>query len=138
MLLCASFAANAQAVDCSTFPNATIDGNVDPNPPSNINVDTDCRVVNFPQSNPLTSNFAFYTSPGQTDVRHLLIFDNVYHIGQMSCAIVLNHKVWFVNGASSSVQESCRNLLIPVEKIDKRNPLGRLRRQSVCRLPIRY
>ncbi len=124
MLLCASFAANAQAVDCSTFPNATIDGNVDPNPPSNINVDTDCRVVNFPQSNPLTSNFAFYTSPGQTDVRHLLIFDNVYHIGQMSCAIVLNHKVWFVNGASSSVQESCRNLLIPVEKIDKRNPLG--------------
>ena len=77
VLFGASFAANAQAVDCSTFPNATIDGNIDPNPPSNINIDTTCRVSNFPESNPLTSNFAFYTSPGQNDERWLLVFDNV-------------------------------------------------------------
>ena len=124
ILLGTSLAANAQAVDCSTFPNATIDGNVDPNPPSNINVDTNCTVRNYPASNPLTSNFSFYTAPGQTDVRHLLIFDNVYHTGQMSCATILNHKIWFVNGASTQVQDKCQNLLIPVEKIDKQNPPG--------------
>ncbi len=124
VLLFASGVANAQATDCSSYPNATIDGNVDPNPPSNINVDTDCTVRNFPASNPLTSNFAFYTAPGQTNVRHLLIFDNVYHTGQMSCAVVLDHKIWFVNGASTQVQDKCQNLLIPVEKIDKRNPPG--------------
>ncbi|NIS91080.1 MAG: hypothetical protein GTN98_13550, partial [Woeseiaceae bacterium] len=77
--------AQAQATDCSSFPNATLDGFVDPNPPSNINIDTNCTVKNFPASNPLTTNFAFFTQPGQTNVRHLIIFDNVYHTGQMSC-----------------------------------------------------
>jgi uncharacterized repeat protein (TIGR01451 family)/fimbrial isopeptide formation D2 family protein len=124
VLFGASFAANAQAVDCSTFPNATIDGNIDPNPPSNINIDTTCRVSNFPESNPLTSNFAFYTSPGQNDERWLLVFDNVYHTGQMACNSVAGHKIWFVNGASSTIKDSCQDLLIPVEKIDKRNPAG--------------
>ncbi|KPK48988.1 MAG: hypothetical protein AMJ63_17445, partial [Myxococcales bacterium SG8_38_1] len=39
-------AANAQAVNCSDFPNGIIDGFVNPNPPSNINVDVNCRVRN--------------------------------------------------------------------------------------------
>ena len=125
LLLCGSMVANAQnAVNCSDFPNGTIDGNVDPNPPSNINIDTTCRVSNFPESNPLTSNFAFYTSPGQNDDRWLLVFDNVYHTGQMSCNAKAGHKIWFVNGASSTIKPSCQSLLIPVEKIDKRNPAG--------------
>ena len=71
-------AAHAQATDCSDFPNGIIDGFVNPNPPSNINVDVNCRVRNFPQSNPLTSNFSFFTDGGNADpVRLLLIFDNV-------------------------------------------------------------
>jgi hypothetical protein len=37
---------------------------------------------------------------------------------------VLEHKIWFTNGSSSTIQESCQNLLIPVEKIDKQNPPG--------------
>jgi uncharacterized repeat protein (TIGR01451 family)/fimbrial isopeptide formation D2 family protein len=120
-LLGLSAVANAQAVDCSSFPNATIDGDLVASP-TNINVDTDCTIRDFPQGNELIANISFYTAPGQTNVRHLLVFDNVYHTGQMSCATVLNHKVWFVNGASTEVQEKCQNLLIPVEKIDKRNP----------------
>ena len=116
--------AQAQAVDCSEFPNATIDGNVDPNPPSNINIDTTCRVLNFPASNPLTTNFAFYTSPGQNDERWLIIFDNVVHTGQMACNAVAGHKIWFTNGSSTTIQDGCQNYLIPVEKIDKRNPAG--------------
>ncbi len=118
-------AAHAQAVDCSDFPNATIDGTVVIPSPSNINVDTDCTIRNFEQGvNELIANISFFTQPGQTPDRHLLIFDNVYHTGNMSCAVVLDHKIWFVNGASTDVQEKCQNLLIPVEKIDKQNPPG--------------
>jgi uncharacterized repeat protein (TIGR01451 family)/fimbrial isopeptide formation D2 family protein len=124
MVLLGTGVAQAQAVDCSTFPNATVDGFVDPSPPSNINIDTNCTVRNFPASNPLTTNFAFFTQPGQTNERWLIVFDNVVHTGQMSCNSVLEHKIWFTNGSSSTIQQGCQNLLIPVEKIDKQNPPG--------------
>jgi uncharacterized repeat protein (TIGR01451 family) len=52
----------------------------------------------------------------------LLIFDNVVHTGNMSCNLPSQgNKIWFVNSASSSVQDHCLSLLIPVEKIDKQN-----------------
>ena len=37
-----------QATDCSAFPNATLDGFVNPNPPSQTSVDTTCTIRNFP------------------------------------------------------------------------------------------
>ena len=125
VLLGLSAVANAQdgAVDCSAFPNATIDGLIDP-APSNLNVDTDCTVRNFPASNPFDTNISFYTAPGQTDTRHLLIFDNVVHTKNMSCAVVHNHMLWFVNSSVTSVSDNCINWLLAVEKIDKRNPPG--------------
>ena len=116
--------AHAQATDCSSFPNATLDGFVTPNPPSQITIDTNCTIRNFPADNPLTTNFSFFTQPGQTNERWLIIFDNVVHTGQMSCNSVLEHKIWFTNGSSTTIQEDCQNLLIPVEKIDKQNPAG--------------
>ena len=122
-LLGMAVTALGQAVDCSDFPNATIDGNVNPDPPSNINIDTTCRVLNFPASNPLRSNFAFY-SPGSTEERWLVIFDNVVHTGQMACNSVAGNKIWFTNGSSTTIQDGCQDILIPVEKIDKRNPAG--------------
>ncbi|MFZ9966866.1 MAG: hypothetical protein ACO3IN_07715, partial [Steroidobacteraceae bacterium] len=125
LLLLSIVAIPAHAVNCSDPPYfGVIDGNVFPTPPSQIQVDQNCRVSNYPQSNPLTTNFSFLTQPGQTDDRWLIIFNNVYHIGQMSCNSVANHKIWFVNGSSSTIQENCQNLLIPVEKIDKQNPPG--------------
>ncbi len=124
LLLACSGVANAQAVDCSSYPNATIDGFVDPIPPSNVNIDTTCTVRNFPASNPLATNFSFFTQPGQNTERWLVVFDNVVHTGQMSCNAVQDHKIWFTNGSSTSIQDGCQNLLIPVEKIDKRNPAG--------------
>jgi uncharacterized repeat protein (TIGR01451 family)/fimbrial isopeptide formation D2 family protein len=124
LLLCAPFAVNAQATDCSSFPNSTLDGFVTPNPPSNINIDQTCTVRNFPADNPLTTNFSFFTQPGQTNERWLIVFDNVVHTGQMACNAVAGHKIWFTNGSSTTIQEGCQNLLIPVEKIDKRNPAG--------------
>ncbi|MDH3352027.1 MAG: hypothetical protein OEM51_10795, partial [Gammaproteobacteria bacterium] len=124
LLSLAATPAQAQATDCSAFPNATLDGFVDPNPPSNINIDTNCTVRNFPANNPLNTNFSFFTQPGQTNERWLIVFDNVVHTGQMSCNAVLEHKIWFTNGSSTSIQDGCQNLLIPVEKIDKQNPAG--------------
>jgi uncharacterized repeat protein (TIGR01451 family) len=124
LVLLIGAASPALAVNCSDPPYfGVIDGNVHP-APDQIQVDTICRVSNYPASNPLTTNFSFLTQPGQTDERWIIIFNNVYHIGQMACNAVANHRIWFVNGSSSTIQEGCQNLLIPVEKIDKQNPPG--------------
>ena len=112
-----------------------LDGNVTPVAPSQIQVDGNCTIRNFPASNPLSTNFSFLSQPGQTDDRWLLIFDNVMHTGEMSCNAVQGHKIWFVNGASSTIRDRCQNLLIPVEKIDKQNPAGQRRPPSACHSP---
>ena len=114
----------AQADDCVADLGGVLDGFVTPTPPSQIQIDGNCTIRNFPASNPLTSNFSFYTQPGQNPARWLLVFDNVVHTGQMACNSVLGHKIWFTNGSSSAIQEGCQNLLIPVEKIEKQNPAG--------------
>ena len=114
----------AWADDCVADRGGVIDGFVDPVPPAQIQIDGNCTIRNFPASNPLTSNISFLTRPGQTDERWLVIFDNVVHTGQMSCDAVHEHKIWFTNGSSSGIHQNCQNLLIPVEKIDKKNPAG--------------
>ncbi len=114
--------AQALAEDCVAELGGVLDGNVTPVAPANINIDGVCRISNYPGG--MSTNFAFYTSPGQNDERWIVIFDNVVHTGQMACNAVAGHKIWFVNGASSTIQEQCQNLLIPVEKIDKANPPG--------------
>src|SRR6266487_5892933 len=114
----------AWADDCVADRGGVIDGFVDPVPPSQIQIDGNCTIRNFPASNPLTSNISFYTQPGQNTKRWLVIFDNVVHTGQMSCDAVQGHYIWFTNGSSSGIHENCQNLLIPVEKIDKAHPAG--------------
>jgi uncharacterized repeat protein (TIGR01451 family)/fimbrial isopeptide formation D2 family protein len=122
VLTAISLSANAQS--CSDYPNGVIDGFAGDIAPSQIQVDRNCTIRNFPASNPLRTNFSFFTQPGQTNDRWLIVFDNVVHTGQMSCNAVLEHKIWFTNGSSTSIQEGCQNLLIPVEKIDKQVPAG--------------
>ena len=114
----------AQADDCSDFPGGVLDGFAGAVAPSQIQIDRNCTIRNFPASNPLSTNFSFMTQPGQTDERWLVVFDNVVHTGQMSCNSVAGHKIWFTNGSSTAIQEGCQNLLIAVEKIDKQNPAG--------------
>ena len=113
--------APAFALDCGGAFPSVIDGFVDPVPPSQIQVDGNCTIRNFPASNPLTSNFSFFGSG--TDP-YLLVFDNVVHTGNMACDVVQGNKIWFANSSSTTVQSKCQNLLIPVEKIDKQNPAG--------------
>jgi uncharacterized repeat protein (TIGR01451 family) len=114
----------ALADDCVADRGGLIDGFINPVPPSQINIDGNCTIRNFPASNPLTSNISFFTSPGQNNQRWLIIFDNVVHTGQMSCNSVLGHHIWFTNGSSTGIHQNCQNLLIPVEKINKQNPPG--------------
>ena len=65
-----------------------LDGFVHPVAPSQIKIDGNCTIRNYPASNPLSTNISFLTQPGQTDERWLVIFDNVVHTGQMSCNAV--------------------------------------------------
>ena len=122
-LISAGSAYAQTSVACSDF-GGVLDGFAGDVAPSQIQVDQTCTIRNFPASNPLDTNFSFFTQPGQNPERWLIIFDNVVHTGQMSCNSVLEHKIWFTNGSSTSIQEGCQNLLIPVEKIDKDNPAG--------------
>ena len=122
LLTLSAFAAQAQ--DCSDYPNGVIDGFAGAIAPSQLQIDRNCTIRNFPASNPLDTNFSFFTQPGQNPDRWLVVFDNVVHTGQMSCNAVLEHKIWFTNGSSTTIQDKCQNLLIPVEKIDKQNPAG--------------
>ncbi|HEX4825897.1 MAG TPA: SdrD B-like domain-containing protein [Candidatus Polarisedimenticolaceae bacterium] len=118
--VCLLSAAPALALDCVAQAGGIIDGFVNyPNPPAQINIDGECTIRNYPASNPLTSNISWFGSlPSST----LLIFDNVVHTGNMSCNLnAQGNKIWFVNSSSTSVQQHCLSLLIPVEKIDKQN-----------------
>ena len=113
----------ATADDCSSFPNATLDGFVTPGPPpSNISIDTNCTIKNYPGG--MSTNFSFDNPGGQNGQEWLVIFDNVNHTGQMSCNAVHDNKIWFVNGSITGVHQGCQNAFIPVEKIDKKNPTG--------------
>src|SRR5262245_22628513 len=123
LLAVASSEALAQSIDCVGDAGGIVDGFVNyPVPPSQINIDGPCTIRNYTTSNPLTSNISWFGSlPGST----LLIFDNVYHTGNMSCNLPSQgNKIWLVNSASTTVSNSCLSLLIPVEKIDKANPPG--------------
>jgi uncharacterized repeat protein (TIGR01451 family) len=112
----------AQTIDCNDAPyNGLVDGNVYPNLPAQLTIDADCTIRNYPQSNPLDVNISFNAPGGGA---YLVIFDNVRHIGQMSCNSndTHEHKIWFVNSSGSNIHASCRELFIPVEKIDKDSP----------------
>src|SRR5215831_20838354 len=121
LLLLTAVPARAQSVGgCVANFGGLIDGRVNPNPPSQINIDGNCTIRNFPPSNPLTSNISF-TGTGRG---WLVIFDNVDFIGNISCDKSHQNFIWFVNGSITTVRPNCQNFFIPVEKIDKQNPAG--------------
>ncbi len=94
-----------------------IDGNVTQPEPSNVKIDTNCTIRNYPGG--MSTNFSF---DNNDPTPYLVIFDNVIHTGQMSCNDPGGHKIWFVNSSASGIQPQCRDLFIPVEKIDKKSP----------------
>src|SRR5215468_5919682 len=122
LLLLSAVPARSQSVGgCVTNFGGVIDGFVNPVPPSQINIDGNCTIRNFPASNPLTSNISF-TGTGRG---WLLVFDNVDFIGNLSCDKSHGNFIWFVNGSVTRGHIlNCANLFVPVDKIDKENPPG--------------
>src|SRR5579864_3378984 len=121
VLLLSAVPARAQSVGgCVANFGGVVDGFVNPVPPSQINIDGNCTIENFPASNPLTSNISF-TCTGRG---WLVIFNNVDFIGNMSCDKVHGNFIWFVNGSTTTLRLDCENLFVPVDKIDKENPPG--------------
>ena len=120
LLLGATSIAHAQSpvqFSCLDDFAGLIDGNVVQPEPSNVKLDTNCTIRNYPGG--MSTNFSF----DNNDLTpYLIIFDNVVHTGQMSCNAVAGHKIWFANSSTTGVHPSCQNAFIPVEKIDKRNP----------------
>src|SRR5437867_12204814 len=96
----------ALAINCVADAGGIIDGFVNyPVTPSQINIDGNCRIQNYPASNPITSNFSFVGTLRGV----LVIFDNVVFTGNMSCDASHQHKLWFVNGSTSTLRQSCQN-----------------------------
>src|SRR5215472_1694821 len=121
LLLLTAVPARAQSVGgCVANFGGVIDGFVNPAPPSQINIDGNCTIRNFPASNPLTSNISF----AGTGRGWLVVFDNVDFIGNMSCDKVHENFISFVNGSTTTLRPDCQNLFVPVDKIDKENPPG--------------
>ena len=122
LLLLSAVPARAQSVGgCVANFGGVIDGFVNPVPPSQINIDGNCTIRNFPASNPLTSNISF----AGTGRGWLVIFDNVDFVGNLSCDKSHGNFIWFVNGSITRAHVlSCANLFVPVDKIDKENPPG--------------
>ncbi|WP_457095297.1 isopeptide-forming domain-containing fimbrial protein [Lysobacter sp. P5_B9] len=113
----------AYAADCVADYGGVIDGNVVNPAPSQLTIDGNCVIRNFQQPNPLDTNISFYTSPGQTDQRWLVVFDNVdFTMGNIACDAVHQHHIWFVNGSLENVRPNCQNFLVPVESINKSAP----------------
>src|SRR6266704_4821735 len=109
------------AINCVADAGGVVDGFVNyPVPPAQINIDGNCTIRNYLASNPMTSNFSF----DGTLRGVLVIFDNVVFTGNMSCDASHQNKLWFVNGSTSTLNQCCQNILIPGEKIDKKNPPG--------------
>src|SRR5499433_164431 len=122
LVLLSAVPVHAQSVGgCVANFGGVIDGLVNPVPPSQINIDGNCTIRNFPVSNPLTSNISF-TGTGRG---WLVVFDNVNFIGNLACDKVHGNFIWFVNGSVTRAHIlNCANLFVPVDKIDKKNPPG--------------
>src|SRR5262245_20019001 len=89
---------------CVADLGGVVDGFVTPNPPSQIQIDGNCIIRNFPASNPLRTNFSFY---GNNPTSWLVVFDNVIFTGNMSCNLnSQGNRIWFTNGSSSTLKAS--------------------------------
>jgi len=122
---------------CSDPPYfGVIDGDRNPSPVQ-ITIDRDCTFQNFPITKPLTSTLNFQTNDESV---YLIIFNNVYYTGNMACANI-PHWIWFSNSSYYGSNNACQDLFIPVETIDKKNPVdqvGNPRTTAVVGVPFTY
>jgi len=129
LLLGSAYSAQAATVMCSEF-NGVIDGYdsdtkamIDSS--ATIGIDMDCTIKNFPESiGGLSSTNINFQFP--THASYLIIFDNVYYEGNMSCndPTYSTFSLWLTNGSFNNISSSCQEFIIPVDGIRKNNPAG--------------
>ncbi|MCI0517860.1 MAG: hypothetical protein L0Y45_08520, partial [Woeseiaceae bacterium] len=61
LLLLLGTAVSAQAQSCSDYPNGVLDGFAGTAAPAQLQIDRNCTIRNYPASNPLSTNFSFFT-----------------------------------------------------------------------------
>ncbi len=127
LLLGGAASARAAGDMCSDYPGGVIDGSLVniAQLPSTLGIDRDCMIKNFPQSVgglPFTLiNFQF-----PDHASYLIVFDNVYYTGNMSCndPTQSTFSMWWSNGSYNNISSSCQEFIIPVDGIRKENPAG--------------
>ena len=127
LLLGGAASARAAGDMCSDYPGGVIDGSLldIAQLPSTLGIDRDCIIKNFPQSVggfPFTLvNFHF-----PEHASYLIVFDNVYYTGNMSCndPTQSTFSMWWSNGSYNNISSSCQEFIIPVDGIRKENPAG--------------
>jgi uncharacterized repeat protein (TIGR01451 family) len=134
LLLGAASSARAATVMCSQFSEGGVQGVIDGYDPatkalidssSTIGIDMDCVIKNFPESvGGLSSTLINFQFP--THASYLIIFDNVYYEGNMSCNDPTHSTfaMWWSNGSYNNIPPSCQEFMIPVDGIRKNNPAG--------------
>ena len=55
----------ARADDCSDYPNGVLDGAAGTPAPSQLYIDRNCTIRNYPASNPFKTNISFSTQLGE-------------------------------------------------------------------------
>src|SRR6266851_657723 len=114
LLLLSAVPARSQSVGgCVANFGGVIDGFVTPVPPSQINIDGNCTIRNFPASNPLTSNISF----AGTGRGWLVIFDNVDFTGNLSCDKSHGNFIWFVNGSTTGAVVNPNGSNVEVDQV---------------------
>jgi uncharacterized repeat protein (TIGR01451 family)/fimbrial isopeptide formation D2 family protein len=136
-LLTGASSAQAAGVLCSDFtnigtppnPKYLIDG-ADPahrtliSSASTLGIDADCTIRNFPASNPLQLTLINFNFEQHQDF--IIVFDNVTYVGGMSCQdpTFSDFWMWWVNGSYNEIDPKCQEFLLPVDAIQKLNPVG--------------
>ncbi|MDT3706704.1 MAG: isopeptide-forming domain-containing fimbrial protein [Thiobacillus sp.] len=150
LMLGAVSSAQAAGALCSDYDNVGTQQNpsyvVDGSKPSvyaqvkansTFGIDADCAIKNFPQSIggfPITNiNFNF---PQHQDF--VIVFDNVYYSGGMSCndPTFSDFWMWWTNGSYNNIDPKCQAFMLPVDAIKKQNPVGQA--TAAIGVPFKY
>ena len=125
----AASSAQAATLLCSAFPNGVVDGykpadNAAMKSATTFGIDRNCTIKNFPQSDALDLTLINFNFPSQAS--YLIVFDNVYYTGGMSCndPTQSDFWMWWVNSSYNTIDSKCQAFLLPVDAIQKLNPAG--------------
>ena len=80
----------------------------------------DCTIRNFPDGFGTGTSLLNFNLPDKSAV---IIMDNVYYTGNMSCSnLAPGVVIWWVNGSWNNINAKCQSFMPPVDGLIKQNP----------------